>query len=61
MKRITMLIIGASIPILPNDPFEDLEPLKPKELAGAKFLQSGELDGKRSKGDRKRNPRWSRR
>jgi hypothetical protein len=56
-----MLIIGASIPILPNDPFEDLEPLKPKELAGAKFLQSGELDGKRSKGDRKRNPRWSRR
>ncbi|WP_139015077.1 hypothetical protein [Pseudorhizobium pelagicum] len=60
MKRIANLIISSSIPLMPAASFEDIEPLKPEELAGTKFSKDGEIRGKRSKGDRKRNPRWSR-
>ncbi|MCH2058174.1 MAG: hypothetical protein MK214_16470 [Thalassotalea sp.] len=42
-----------------NQEPELISVIKPEDRS-YKFIQDGEINGRRSKGDRKRNPRWRR-
>lgn len=62
-KAIKTCVIAATMTrLVPNEKFitAELDESILIEKPGTKFSNNGEIYGKRSKGDRKRNPRWTR-